>query len=219
MPNETSGSRRGIRVTDERNMRVKEGISDALLVQEAAAGSEEAIRELVLRYQEPLLRFVKTFLHDKNQAEDVVQESFVRALEKIDQLRNPDSLKSWLWSVTRSIAVDRRRRRERDLKGASRVIEFEDMDLQVSPAPPADIWMARQSLIDEMRGLIRSLPPESRELLRLRYHEQLSHREIGALVGVGAVTVKARLARVRQRLKSRLEPLAREWMQLRDELF
>ncbi len=208
-------------MTDERDMRVKENFNDALLVQEAAAGSEEAIRELVHRYQEPLLRFVESFLHDKDQSEDVVQESFVRALEKIDQLRNPGSLKSWLWAVTRSIAVDRRRRRERDRErmGSSRVVQFEDMDLQMSSDAPADVWMARQSLIDEMRALIASLPPKSRELLRLRYHEQLSHREIGALVGAGAVTVKARLARVRQRLKNRLEPLAREWMQLRDELF
>ncbi len=206
-------------MTKERDMRAPGDFSDALLVQEAAAGSEEAIRELVSRYQEPLLRFVEGYLHDRSQAEDVVQESFVRALEKIDQLRNPQALRSWLWAVTRSIVVDRRRRRERERKGASRVVHFDDMDFQVAADLPADLWMARQSLIDEMRGLIRGLPRKSRELLRLKYHEQLSHREIGDLMGVDAVTVKARLARVRRRLKNRLEPLAREWMQLRDELF
>lgn len=149
--------------------------SDEALVARWRAGDQRAATALVERHAQPLARFAMT-LGARGEAEELVQDTFVRAFASLDSFRGESSLRTWLFTIERRLFLDRRRaERRRELlpvQDDDAVTEFDALDGMV-----ADETQAR------LRGAVARLTPTQREVFALRVTEGLSYREIAETVG------------------------------------
>ncbi len=157
----------------------------------------DLLDELIGRYQYRLPRYLWTLTGNRETAEDLFQETWIRVLEK-SHLYNPRwRFETWLFSIARNLAIDRLRRREPESldalldpgdEGAAR--EWPDRE---SATPFETVAAVEQA--EQVQGVLRQLPADSREVLVLRFQEDLSLDEIAEVVGAPLSTVKSRLYR------------------------
>lgn len=155
-------------------------------------------------YLDGLYGYAVVLSRNKTEAEDLVQETCLRALRAIGGLRADGSMKAWLFTILRNIWLNqlRKRRTEPDL------IELDaDDNGAYEPADAAqDPYSAYASGIERenVRAAIQQLPQEFREIILLRQYEELSYQEIATLLDCPPGTVMSRLARARARLRKLL---------------
>ena len=176
---------------------------DAELIIAVLADNLEAFDELVLRYQRAMLTVAQQIVRNPTDAEDIVQDAFLLAFEALPQLDNLNRFGSWLYSITRNRAL-------RFMKRASRFQLHEDIDaeLQVEADPatsdPAKI-LVQQSTHEAIRDAINSLPPEFQEVIKLYYWVDMPQKRIAEFLSLPLTTVKWRLHKAKDLLKSLLE--------------
>ena len=154
----------------------------------APFASDEAISRMVETYSSMLLRLACTRLTDPADAEDAVQEVFLRLVDRQIVFRDSGQEKVWLIRATLHRASDIRRAAER------RNVPLEEAALSAAPAGDGELLTA-----------VRALPEKYGAVLHLYYYEGYSMKEIGKLLGLPAPTVGTRLARGRERLRQLLK--------------
>lgn len=164
------------------------------VIAKCAAGDEQAVATLVERFQPWALDFAAAILDDRSMAADVVQESFVAALEKLTDLREADAFPGWFRQIIRTHASRVNRRR------TDRLLP-EDYEVQSAGLTPRDEAHKRQ-LEKEVRRAVTSLPQPSRQTTELFYFAEMPHAEIAARMRVPVGTVKRRLHDARKTLRS-----------------
>ncbi len=172
---------------------------DALLVLRVGEGDVAAYRELVRRYAAKLSRFAERLLRDGTEAEDVVQETFLRLWQRANEYQPKARVTTWLHRITHNLAVDRLRARGR---------------LQPLPDEEEMPTSARQAtLLDEKRRVVAleaalsALPERQANALVLVHLHGLTGAEAADVLGVGVEAVESLLARGRRALKSELTGL------------
>ncbi len=173
--------------------------SDIELVEDVKAGDGQAFSELVQRHQRALLRLSVRFLRDLALAEDVVQESFIKAYEKIHSFEGRSSFKSWLFQI----AVNTAKNRLRSLP--YEYVSIDDVNLGVDPG--AENNLVQLDLSRMIRQEVSQLPERQRIALTLRIYEDLSFREIAQIMACPYDTAKANYRHGLMRLRERLESL------------
>lgn len=172
------------------------------LVEQAARGEEAAQRELYRRFKPGVARLAGGFLAlDRDEVEDVVQETFIRAFQSLPNLRDRTSFQPWLFSIARNRA--RSRLESRGVQDRVREQVTAETAQAVAHFPEA-LQSEREE--DVVRQIIQELPdgPE-KETVKLFYVEgELSAREIAERMGVGKSAVTMRLERFRARVKREL---------------
>ena len=151
-------------------------------------GTEEYIHHLVAEYSPMLLRLASTRLRDPADAEDAVQEVFLKLLTAAPQFRDAGHERAWLIRATLHRAADLRR------LAANRNLPLEEAALAAAPEPER-----------ALRDAVLALPEKYSAVIHLHYYEGYSIREIAKLLGVPAPTVGTRLARGRERLRQLLK--------------
>jgi len=155
-------------------------------------------------YLDGLYGYAMVLSRNSAEAEDLVQETCLRALRGVDRLRSDSSAKSWLFTILRNIWLNQLRQRRT-------TPDLIDLDATTNGATePADA--AQDPHIDyvnmvereQVRAAIQQLPLEYREIIILREYEELSYQEIAALLDCPPGTVMSRLARARSRLRDLL---------------
>jgi RNA polymerase sigma-70 factor (ECF subfamily) len=178
-------------------------MTDASLLEAAAAGSQAAFAEIVSRYFQPVYRLVWRLTGGAADAEDIAQDAFVKLWKNPSQIREGAALKGWLMRVASNAVIDGSRR--------PRVSPLEDapepQDPQAQPDAPLDRAQAAR-LVD---GRIAALPERQRLAISLVYFEGLSNIEAAAVMEVSIEAVESLLARARRSLK---ESLSAEWRDL-----
>jgi RNA polymerase sigma-70 factor, ECF subfamily len=155
-------------------------------------------------YLDGLYGYAMVLSRNSTEAEDLVQETCLRALRAIDGLRGEGSIKSWLFTILRNIWLNQVRRR----RTAPDLIEL-DADDNGSTAPadatqdPHTDYVSKFER-ERVRVAIGQLPVEFREIIILREYEELSYQEIAALLDCPPGTVMSRLARARSKLRDLL---------------
>ena len=142
---------------------------------------------LVEEYGRSLLRFCVARL-GPDRGEDVFQETLLSALANYDQLRNPGSARSWLFSIAHSKIVDEARRQSRDPV----VTDHEPADNRTVSTPEIGIW-----------GEVKTLPPKQREAVGLRFLGDLTHAEIGEVMGTSTEAARRNVHEALNRLRRR----------------
>lgn len=182
--------------------------SDSELVRRCLAGEEPAYRELIGRYERQVYSLALRMLRQREDAEDLTQETFVRMFKALDRYDPARPFPAWLFTIAARLSIDHLRRRRmktvplfRTEPGASeeRLVEVED------PGPGPEELASRS---EEQRGterLIASLPEHYRIVVVLRHQQGLSYEEIAEALHLPLGTVKARIHRARELLKDRLE--------------
>lgn len=185
---------------------------DSLLVEQARDGDERAIRALVQRHNLRLYRVARAVLRDDAEAEEVVQEAYLRAFSRLDRFRGESSFLTWLTRIALNVALGRLRRRrsvlvqsaELDATDMERVIQFPSAQLNPEQA------MARSQARELLEQVIESLPDPFRVVLVLRDVEDMSIDETARHLGLKPATVKTRLHRARKMMRMGLAEKAAE---------
>ena len=155
-------------------------------------------------YLDGLYGYAMVLSRNSAEAEDLVQETCLRALRGMNGLRSGDSAKSWLFTILRNIWLNQLRHR----RIAPDVVEL-DSDGS-TPIEPADTTPDPHSIYaskierEQVRAAVQQLPVEFREIIILREYEELSYQEIAAVLDCPPGTVMSRLARARARLRELL---------------
>ena len=185
-----------------------ETLGDAELAALARQGDGAAFRVIMQRHNRRLYRAARAVLHDDAEAEDVVQEAYVRAFAALGDFRGDSSLATWLTRIALNEALGRLRRRRPtvaietfDARPEARVIPFPLMSPDMNPEQAA----ARQDVRRLLERAIDGLPEPFRVVFVLRDVEELSIEETAAQLGLRPETVKTRLHRARRRLREALD--------------
>lgn len=177
-----------------------EDAPDALLAQRAQDGDDRAFAVLVRRHSPFLVAFATRYLGGSADADDVVQEALVAAWRRLDELREPERIRSWLaTSVARRATDVLRTRARRDVQPLPEVERADERS--PDPERAAEGRLATRALGDALARL----PREQREVWLLREMAQLSYDEIAARVGEPTATVRGRLARARSAVLAAME--------------
>lgn len=181
--------------------------TDDRLVEEHLAGSATAFACLVRRYERRVARLAHRILGNPDDVEDVCQEAFLRAYQRMGELREAGSFFPWFFSIVLNMCRQRLRARRR---AAARVASGVETTDQTSPAlPPAhqrEAWasLAEEELRQALLQALDRLPSAYREVIVLRCYEGLSYTEMARILRCRKRTVRWRLYRARQMLREQL---------------
>ncbi len=156
-----------------------EEATDLDLIARWKSGDERAATALVERHADAIARFV-TSVGAKQDVEDLVQETFVRAFGSFDSFRGESSLRTWLFTIARRLLLDRRRSERRRGGGSRMAVDVKDTDA-VTEYDPLDAVVADETE-RRMREAVARLTPTQREVFTLRVSEGLSYKEIAEAV-------------------------------------
>lgn len=153
--------------------------TDLDLIARWKSGDERAATLLVERHAEAIARFV-TSVGAREDVEDLVQETFVRAFGSLDSFRGESSLRTWLFTIARRLLLDRRRSERRRGGGSRMAMDVKDTDA-VTEYDPLDSVVADETERRMREAMVR-LTPTQREVFTLRVSEGMSYREIAEAV-------------------------------------
>ena len=188
--------------------------TDQEIVALAREGREAAYRELIRRYERPVFSLVLRMVRDRQLAEDLAQETFIKALNAIGSYRPEFKFSSWIFKIANNAAIDQLRRREVDtlsIDGAPNATSADDIEataLQVGDkgeTPLAEL--EARELGTHIERAIAQLRPEYRSCIMLRHVEGLAYEEIAQLLDLPLGTVKTYIHRARHELRDMLAHL------------
>ncbi|HEU4988160.1 MAG: sigma-70 family RNA polymerase sigma factor [Gemmatimonadota bacterium] len=189
-------------------------LPDADVVALAQRGREAAYRELIRRYERPVFSLVFRMVRDRELAEDLAQDTFIKVLQHIDRYRPEFKFSSWLFKIANNVAIDHLRRRQLDtisMDGSphaltSEAVEATSFDVSGHEESALDQLEARE-LGSSIEKAIAQLRPEYRACILLRHVEDKSYEEIAATLDLPLGTVKTYIHRARHELRGLLEHL------------
>ena len=183
------------------------GLDDERLIEACLAGETEAFGMLVRRYQDRLYPTVFRISGCAEDAQDLLQDAFLRAYEKLDRFRGGSSFYTWLYRIAVNVALSGRRRRREPAPGPRLAPDPADDPTQTDPSLPAE-RAEREALIQRA---LNTLAPDHRAVVVLKDLDGLRYDQIAATLGVPVGTVRSRLHRARGELRALLHSLADEW--------
>lgn len=176
-------------------------IDEKDLLRRAGQGEQDAFRQLVEAYQAPVYRLALRMCGgDAALAEDAAQEAFLAAWRGLPRFRGDSRLSTWLYRLTTNAAIDWLRREKRH-RGMDDVTELELPDDGPGPQDQAEQAEAQQAV----RRALGQLSEEHRQVLLLRYMQELDYAEIAAALEISEGTVKSRISRAKMRLRELLD--------------
>jgi RNA polymerase sigma-70 factor (ECF subfamily) len=186
-------------------------VSDQQVVVYAQQGREDAYRELIARYERPVFSLIFRMVRDKETAEDLAQETFIKVLNNIDRYLPEFKFSSWLFKIANNITIDFLRRRQLDtisIEGAPDAVTAESrrataIALASGGESPLQELESKE-LGEQIEKAIGKLRPEYRACILLRHVEDYSYDEIAEIVKLPLGTVKTYIHRARAELREHL---------------
>ncbi|MFQ5639681.1 MAG: RNA polymerase sigma factor [bacterium] len=185
--------------------------SDEELIERFQRGDVYAFDLIVKRYKDQLLNFIFRFVGSQEEAEDIVQETFLRVYRKRDAYKRVAKFSTWIYTIAGNLARTELRRRKRRKLFSVTDMGFEDRDYEIwdegfSPESHVDGVIQEEIIQRE----IENLSPKFREVIILRDVQELSYEEISKIIKVPIGTVKSRVNRGRLKLQGRLQHLMKK---------
>ena len=181
---------------------------DIQLVARARAGDERAFRTLLEKYERAVFSICLRMVRNRDEATDLAQESFIKTFASLDRYNPEYAFSSWLFKITSNLCIDHLRKRRITTFAMDDPVESEKGEFTrqyVSPDPPPDETFSRNEKMQKLEKGIAALPEHYRIMLVLRHQEDLSYEEIADSLSIPLGTVKARIHRAREMLKTILE--------------
>jgi len=183
-------------------------IADTMVIEHVQEGSIGAFREIVEQNSRQMFRLAYRMTGNEQDAEDVVQETFLRAYRQFERFDSRARISSWLHKIASNYAIDLLRRRKRWRKA-----DLEQLD-QVAPltgtAPEPDRGAWSAEVRDALQGELARLTAKERVAFTLRHYEGLSIREIGQVMGLRESATKNHIFRAVRKMRKALTPLMSE---------
>ncbi len=187
-------------------------LDDSALVAQFLAGEKRAFGELVSRYQVRLLNFIYRTIGDRDRAEDLVQETFIRVYRHLHRFDQTKKFSTWVYTIASNLAKNELRNRSRkplvlfqtikkNWEADHRPLEWEDNTYR-----PDDLYRKRH-LKEMVERAVAQLPEHHRVVFVLREMEGKTYEEISEITGVNLGTVKSRLNRARNNFAQIIAPM------------
>ena len=179
------------------------------LVERARKGDKTASAELYEKMYDKLYFFAYKNVHNKEDAEDIVQEAFVKALESLKDLISSECFISWIYSVTYNLCIDK-------LRGGGHTVRFDnddDRDNAIEnssfnePVMVPEDYLQNEEIKRQIKDVIDGLRPDLRSVIILFYYDQMSMAEVAEAMGISENSVKTKLFSARKRIKAKLRVL------------
>ncbi|MBI4519113.1 MAG: sigma-70 family RNA polymerase sigma factor [Deltaproteobacteria bacterium] len=182
--------------------------SDQELVRETRAGNAEAFRELVERYQRKVAAVAMGMVHNRDDALELTQETFVKAFENIGKFKGESSFYTWLYRIVVNLGIDYRRRERRHPTVAldDQMRNGGEIPEELLGSPVADPFREFRSheIGERVSRAINELTPDHKAVILLREVEGLSYDEISRVMQCSKGTVMSRLHYARKKLQDKL---------------
>ena len=183
-------------------------MTDEVLIARARQGDTHAFGELVTRHQSAVVRTAFVVCRSRDEAEEVAQESFVSAWQRLATFRGDAQFKTWLLTITWRRALTRRGSAWRRLFARSQQPEGEALELR-SGAPSAERVVAASQTLQRVQRIVDGLPAKLRDPLLLAASGECTFEEMSEMLGVPSGTLKWRVMEARRRVKAALAQVER----------
>ena len=161
---------------------------------------------VLLKYANGLFSYAMALTRNSHEAEDLVQETYLRAIQAMEGLREDGNAKAWLYTILRNIRLNQVRQRHVSPKLFELDADENSADLLVETGKdPHALYVSKVETL-RVREALKCLSEEFREIIVLREFAELSYQEIATILGCAPGTVMSRLARARGKLKALLSP-------------
>ncbi len=191
------------------------GLSDIVLVERVAQGNQEAFEVLVQRYTPPLFNFIRRYVKDYEQSNDILQHVFFQLYLHIAQLNNNlsmlhtrEPIKAWLYQVAWNRSMDELRKKKpilfSDLEMCDEEEEWSFLETIPDPYPLPEEVAEQSDMQRRLQQAIQTLPSKFRRIVILRYREELTFVEIGQILNIPHNTAKTYFQRARPLLRNAL---------------
>lgn len=184
---------------------------DQRIVQRIQSGDQKAFALLVSKYQRKLMRLVSRFVRDSAEAEDVVQEAFIKAYRALPQFRGDSAFYTWLYRIgintAKNYLVTQRRRAPTSTDADAQEAETFDEADNLRDINTPESLLATKQIAETVNQAMQALPEELRVAITLREMEGLSYEEIADVMGCPIGTVRSRIFRAREAIANKLRPL------------
>ena len=179
-----------------------DSVTEARLVAQALGGSEAAFEQIVRRHQRAVLTLLVRLTGDAGLAEDLAQETFVKAFRSLGAFDTARRLSSWLLRIAHNTGIDAlRRQRLKTVPLETAAPDNQPLDPE-APAQPDPL--ERAALAGALASAIQGLTPTQRAALSLRYEEGLSFADVGQVLGMPEATARSHVHRARKALAETL---------------
>ena len=196
--------------------------NDVQLIRKILSGDDAAFGILVEKYQKSVHALAWRKIEDFHYAEEIMQDTFLRAYKKLPTLKNPNQFAGWLHVIANRLCIDWMRSQKSVMQSLedTPVEEIEESSYthHISEQRMTESTERYHELVEK---LLEKLPENERAVVTLFYLDEMSTKEIGKFMGVSVNTITSRLQRARKRLQTDQEPLAQEFfggLQLSDNL-
>lgn len=176
-------------------MRNIKKLSDEQLVCEYANGNNEAFDTLLIRYKQRLFSYIFQMVRDRDLADDIFQETFIKAITTIRQGRYSDMGKfsAWLYRIARNLAVDSFRAEKGENVVSADDADYDVLNRRELAEDTIEDVMVDLQIEEDLRRLVDRLPDVQRQVLEMRYYQDLSFKEIAEITGVSINTALGRM--------------------------
>ena len=179
--------------------------SDAALLAAYRDGDSGAFEALLGRYRGPIFNFVLRSVRDRGRAEELYQDVWMKVIERCDDFRGDAKFSTWLYTIARNLCIDHQRKMkfrghaslEEARPGSDRAIR----ERVPNPGPSTEALASGRLMQDQIVDAVQALPDEQREVFLMRQLQGLTFKEIAAVIGVPANTVKSRMRYALERLQ------------------
>ena len=174
----------------------------------ALKGDQQAFAELVDLYQDKLYHMAYRMLSNRQEAEDVVQDAFLRVYKNLDRFDETLKFSTWIYRIATNLCIDRLRKRKPTYSLDAESQDYEGLD-GYSMIPSDDKTPESELILSDTQRIIHqameSLPPKYKSVMMLRYIQDLSLQEVGDILDMPVTTIKTRVHRGREFLRKKLE--------------
>lgn len=169
--------------------------SDELLVMEVVNGEVDAYGEIMARYEGKLRRYVLYLIHDQALAEDVVQDTFIKAYRNLKGFNTKYAFSSWIYRIAHNEAMNA-------VKRTRRILDLDVADLPSTAYDRGVEDLAEEGILKEsVQGCLDELDIKYREVVQLVYFEHMKYTDVSDVLRIPASTVGVRLLRAKESLK------------------
>jgi len=176
-------------------MRNLSGLTDEQLVKAYVGGDNEAFDTLLGRHQQNLFSYILQLVHDRDLADDIFQDTFIKAITTIRQNKYNELGKfaPWLFRIARNLVVDSFRADRTDTTVSTDTASYDVLNRRELADLTAEDMMIDMQIEEDLRALVSALPENQQEVLHMRYYRDMSFKEIADATGVSINTALGRM--------------------------
>ena len=177
-----------------------DSMTDKELVENSIRNIDGAFATLVMRYNENLINFISIYITVKEDAEDIMQESFKRAFNSLDKYDDKYAFSTWLYNIAKNAAIDHYRRSKNTPSSSALEVESDLLNSPIIDDSPEDNLIMNQT-VEEILSNIEKLSPKYKRVAQLRFIQEYAYEEIAKELNLPINTVRTRIKRAKEQLQ------------------